>query len=58
VRVSNAESADAAVESETTVRTRVGRVLVKLQLRDRGQAVIFAYKSGIVTLGHNPAAGR
>jgi hypothetical protein len=30
---------------------------MKLQLRGRVQAVIFAYESGVVTLGHNPAAG-
>ena len=45
---SNLEIADALVVSEGTVKTHVKRVLSKLEVRDRTQAVIFAYNSGIV----------
>jgi DNA-binding NarL/FixJ family response regulator len=49
--MSNGEIADTLIVAEQTVKTHVGRILTKLDLRDRAQVVVTAYESGLVAPG-------
>lgn len=51
--LSNQEVAEALILGETTVKTHVSRVLMKLGVRDRVQAVVAAYESGVIRPGDN-----
>jgi DNA-binding NarL/FixJ family response regulator len=55
--LSNAELAARLQLGETTVKTHVGRILFKLDLRDRAQAIVVAYESGLITPGAAGGSG-
>ena len=55
--LSNTEISDTLVIAQQTTKTYVGRILAKLDLRDRAQAVVFAYETGLVTPGGSGPEG-
>jgi DNA-binding NarL/FixJ family response regulator len=53
--MSNGKIARKLIVGETTIKTHVTRILMKLGVRDRVQAVVLAYETGLIKPGHSPA---